>query len=95
MTNARLSDLINIGRQTEQLLNEVSIHTKHELEKVGPVLAWRRIQTRHPEKATLQLLYRLAGALRGTHWNTLSEDALTQLHGEIEQVDSFSRLRHH
>ena len=83
MRNGRLSELINIGYQTEQLLNEVGIHTRYDLEKIGPVQAWRRIQIKQPEKITLQHLYRLAGALQGTHWQKLPNETMAQLHEEI------------
>lgn len=58
-TPARLSDLVNIGHVTAELLIEVDVSTPQELRAVGPVAAWRRIQARHPERATLACLYAL------------------------------------
>ena len=58
-TPTRLSDLVNIGHVTAELLIEVDVSTPQELRAVGPVAAWRRIQARHPERATLACLYAL------------------------------------
>lgn len=62
-TSSRLTDLVNIGNLTAELLIEAGISTPQELRAVGPVEAWRRIQSRHPEKATVGCLYALQGAL--------------------------------
>ncbi len=35
--SVRLSDLVNIGLQTEQLLHQVRIYTQQELRELGPV----------------------------------------------------------
>jgi DNA transformation protein and related proteins len=60
---SRLTDLVNIGKLTANLLVEVGITTPQELRVIGPVEAWRRIQSRHPEKATVDFLFALQAAL--------------------------------
>lgn len=63
--SAKLSDLVNIGSLTEKLLCEIGISTPQQLQVIGPAQAWRLIKARHPERATLSLLYDLQGALLG------------------------------
>ena len=75
----RLSDLVNIGTLTERLLNEANISTPKELEKLGAVEAWRRIQSKHPERATFSLLYALQGALLCLPGNALPQDVIEKL----------------
>jgi DNA transformation protein and related proteins len=60
---SRLTDLVNIGKLTADLLIEVGITTPRELQAIGAVEAWRRIQSRHPEKATVDFLFALQAAL--------------------------------
>jgi len=75
----RLSNLVNIGTLTEQLLNEANIYTPRELEEVGAAEAWRRIKSKHPERATFSLLYALQGALLSVPGNALPEEVILKL----------------
>lgn len=81
----RLSELVNIGAHTEQLLHEVGIDTQQALRELGPVEAWRRIKSLHPEKATLTCLYTLQGALLAVRWSHLSEKLIEQLLDEAQR----------
>ena len=83
-TPARLSDLVNIGHVTAELLIEVDVSTPQELRAVGPVAAWRRIQARHPERATLACLYALQGALLGVPGKALPEAIQEELLDQIQ-----------
>ena len=83
-TPARLSDLVNIGHLTAELLIEVELSTPQELRAVGPVAAWRRIQARHPERATLACLYALQGALLGVPGKALPEAIQEELLNQIQ-----------
>lgn len=86
VTPSRLSHLVNIGHLTARLLVEVDVSTAQELRAVGPIAAWRRIQAKHPERATLACLYALQGALLGVPWKALpeaiQEELLDQLQSE-------------
>lgn len=82
--STRLSDLVNIGEVTAELLIEVDISTSYELRAVGPVEAWRRIRARHPERATLVCLYALQGALLGIPGKVLPQALQEQLLQQIE-----------
>ena len=83
-TPARLSDLVNIGHVTAELLIEVDLSTPQELRAVGPVAAWRRIQARHPERATFACLYALQGALLGVPGKALPEAIKEELLNQIQ-----------
>lgn len=84
--HSRLSDLVNIGKLTEDLLIEVGLSTVEDLRAVGPVAAWRRIRSRNPERATLACLFALQGALLGIPGKALppaiQEELLDQIHGD-------------
>ena len=83
-TPSRLSDLVNIGKLIAELLIEVDLSTAQELRAVGPVAAWRRIQARHPERATLACLYALQGALLGVPGKALPEAIKEELLHQIQ-----------
>jgi TfoX C-terminal domain len=57
---------------------------KQELRAVGPVAAWRRIQAKHPEKATLACLYALQGVLLGVPGKALPEAIKEELLHQIQ-----------
>jgi hypothetical protein len=83
-TYSRLSDLVNIGNFTAKLLIEVDVSTAQELRAIGPVAAWRRIQSKHPERATLACLYALQGALLGVPGKALPEAIIEELLNQIQ-----------
>jgi hypothetical protein len=74
----RLSQLKNIGPQTEAWLNEVGIVTIEDLQTVGAVEAWRRVCAVHP-RASLNGLYALQGALLGVRWDQLPPEIKADL----------------
>ncbi len=82
--SVRLSDLVNIGLQTEQLLHQARIYTQQELRELGPVEAWRRIKRLYPEKATLTCLLVLQGALLAIPWRHLPEEITLRLLAEVD-----------
>jgi TfoX C-terminal domain len=75
----RVSNLVNIGTLTERLLNEANIYTQVELEEAGAVEAWRRIKSKHPERATFSFLFALQGALLSVPGNALPEEVIMEL----------------
>ncbi len=67
------SDLLalkNLGNTSVNWLRTVGIHTRDELEQIGPVGAYNRIRERGI-KVSKVLLYALQGALLDRHWNEL------------------------
>lgn len=74
-----LRSLKNIGDTTAVWLNAVGIHSEDDLIELGPVEAYRRVKDAFPEKATLNLLYALQGALLDLPWNELPPDLKAKL----------------
>lgn len=67
----KLSDLPNIGQDTERLLHEVGIHTFQELREVGAKQAWLKIQQVDPSACYNRLLG-LEGAIQGINKKYIS-----------------------
>lgn len=84
-TKSNLSTLKNIGKTIEKRLNEVGIFTKEDLETVGPVEAWQRLQIQQAPK-TLPIcyyLYSLQGALLDLHWDAIPQSLKDHLKQQI------------
>lgn len=68
----KLSNLPNIGQDTEKLLNEVGIYTAEELKECGAKQAWLKIQT--IDKSTcIHRLLGLEGAIQGVKKSMLPD----------------------
>jgi len=76
--SGKLSDHINIGKDTETKLIRVGIDSFEKLKSFGSEQAFIRLQTLDPG-ACLSLLYGLDGAIAGTKWNELSPERKKEL----------------
>lgn len=75
-----LTQLKNIGPTVAQRLHEVGIHTREDLETVGPVEAYKRIRARvMGTTPKCYYLYSLQGALLDVHWDDLSNEVKADL----------------
>ena len=81
-----LSSLKNIGPTIQKRLQEIGINTKSDLKKVGPVLAYQKIQSRNQDKTipVCYYLYSLQGALEGKHWDDISQKKKQELLDQIK-----------
>ncbi len=70
--------LRNIGPTTAAWLREIGVLTRADLQRLGPVAAYRRVKRRQPQ-ASFQLLWALAAALADEDWRELSEPVKQQL----------------
>ena len=82
-----LLKLKNIGRTSALWLTTVGIHDVEQLEDVGPVEAFKRIDDRGIRTSKV-LLYALQGALLDKHWNDIDEGLKQQLCKEAGIEDS-------
>ena len=75
MANNDLSSLKNIGPTIQKRLQEIGIHTKNDLKRTGPVLAYQKIQSKNPGKTipVCYYLYSLQGALDNKYWDDISQ----------------------
>lgn len=76
--DSELLQLKNLGIASVNILNAIGVHSRSELQTMGPVQAYVRIKERgiHVSKV---MLYALQGALDDKHWNDLSKDIKDQL----------------
>jgi DNA transformation protein len=84
---AELIQLKNLGIATVNILNAIGIHSRDELNTMGPAEAYVRIKQRgiHVSKV---MLYALQGALDDTHWNDLPADTKQNLVFTASQIES-------
>ena len=64
-----------VGATIAKRLNEVGIHSKSDLRRVGPAKAYAMIAARNPDVTipVCYYLYSLEGALTDTHWDDIPE----------------------
>jgi DNA transformation protein and related proteins len=82
MEERPIASLKNLGPTTARDLAEVGVATFAELQEVGPVDAWHRLNELRPKQYSLVGLYALAGALLDKEWKELPPDYRTQLRDE-------------
>lgn len=79
-----IESLLNLGPKSGQWLREAGITTIAELERLGPVLAFRLVK-QHQPKASLNLLWAMAAGLKGMDWRKLSEEEKEDLKRSVEE----------
>ena len=77
-------ELRNLGAVSSQWLRTVGIKTKGDLQKRGPLVAFRLVKQKHP-RASLNLLWALAGALQDRDWRALPASERKRLLFELER----------
>lgn len=78
-----IESLPNLGPKSGQWLREAGITTIAELERLGPVVAFRLVK-QHQPKASLNLLWAMAAGLTGKDWRELTEATKRRLRKEAE-----------
>ncbi|MDB6063226.1 MAG: competence protein TfoX [Verrucomicrobiaceae bacterium] len=84
------SDLLalkNLGNTSVNWLRTIGIHSRSELEEMGPVHAYNRIRERGI-KVSKVLLYALQGALLNIHWTELDTPLKRSLLDEADRCFS-------
>ena len=79
--NLPIESLRNLGPKSGQWLREAGITTIAELERLGPVVAFRLVK-QHQPKASLNLLWAMAAGLKGKDWRELTEATKKRLRKE-------------
>lgn len=88
-----LTSLHNIGKVLAQKLEEVGISTIEELKAAGSENAFIRLRT-VDEKACINELMAIEGAIQGIRWHDLddsSKDDLRIIYQHIKQIDTSNR----
>ena len=85
---SKLSYLKNIGPTIEKRLNEIGVYTKHDLQNIGPVRAYKKIQNKYQDKTipVCYYLYSLEGALTNTHWDDIPQSRKDELRYECTNI---------
>lgn len=86
-----LADLLNLGPASASRLAAVGLHTRADLEAVGPVVAYRLARDYFPADVTLNLLYALHGALAGVRAEDLSDAERARLRADAEGLRASDR----
>ena len=83
MSSQPVESLKNLGPASTRWLKEIDIHTREDLEGLGPVMRYKILKHRFPG-VNLLMLYALYGALHDVHWNSLSPETKAALRREAE-----------
>lgn len=75
---AKLTSMMNIGREMERKLQSVGIGSAEELLAVGAKQAFAKLKTVYPEVCLVHL-YALEGAVSQTEFNSLSAEKKREL----------------
>ncbi len=78
-----IENLRNLGALSAAWLREVGVRTVEDLKRMGPVAAYRLVQTRQPG-ATLNLLWSLAAGLANRDWRDLTDEEKAAFHSELD-----------
>ena len=70
---AKLTSMMNIGREMERKLTSVGIDSAEELMLLGSKDAFSRLKTRYPQVCLVHL-YALEGAIQQVEFNCLASD---------------------
>jgi DNA transformation protein len=82
MEERPIAALKNLGPTTARDLAEVGVATLAQLQEVGPIDAWHRLNELKPKQYSLVGLYALAGAIMDKEWKELEPEYRTQLRDE-------------
>jgi len=77
--------LPNLGPVSAEWLKQAGVTTLAELADLGAVEAYLRVQ-KLGVKPSLNLLYALEGAVRGSHWLEVKRDSKTELLAKLDSV---------
>ena len=80
-----VSDLINLGPESSELLGRVGIEDRRALEELGSVGAYVEIH-RKGLRPTLNFLFALEGALRNVPWTQLPHHVRASLTLEADAI---------
>lgn len=81
-----LAQLRNIGPTIRKRLNELGVYSRADLERIGPVKAYKRICENYPNQTipVCYYLYSLQGALMDIHWDEVPEPIKNELYARAK-----------
>lgn len=78
-----LENLKNLGSSSAAWLREIGVHSRSDLEELGPAQAYRLAKQKFPEIST-ELLWALAAALSDRHVSELTAEEKARLRAEAD-----------
>jgi DNA transformation protein and related proteins len=78
-----LQSLRNLGPACARWLLEIGVQSRADLETMGALEAFCRIEERHPRKVNIVLLWALWGALNDVDWRDITPETKAQLKAEL------------
>lgn len=78
-----VENLRNLGPTSAQWLREIGVHTRGDLERLGPVTAYRLVKQRQL-RTSLNLLWAMVAALSDRGWQELAPEEKERLRNEAE-----------
>ncbi len=78
-----VNELRNLGPVSSRWLRAIGIKTRGDLERHGPLVAFRLVKQKFP-KASLNLLWAMTAALEDRDWRDLSTNERKRLLAELE-----------
>ena len=78
-----VENLRNLGPTSAAWLREINVHTKADLQRLGPALAYRLVKQRQP-KTSSNLLWAMATGLADKDWLELSVEEKEKLLVEVK-----------
>lgn len=79
-----IAQLKGLGPKSKAMLALIGIHTREDLERVGPVRAYVLLKQQPQQHASLNLLYAMVAALANRHWADITQEEKAQLLMELE-----------
>lgn len=87
-----ITELRNLGPASARMLASINIFTRADLERVGPVLAYRILKEVRTG-VSLNLLYAMHGALTDIRWDQLSKETREELKRKAEEASQIPPWR--
>ena len=88
----KLRDLKGLGPTSEKYLNEIGIHNKADLAKIGPVRAFLKLKEECSIEPSLNFLYAMVGALENEHWAKIAKEENGRLLMELEDYNELEAI---
>jgi len=80
-----LESLKGLGPKSTAALREIGIHTRADLEKLGPVKTFLKLRNESTKiKPSLNFLYAMVGALENRHWKDIARTEKQRLLIELD-----------
>lgn len=88
----RLRDLKGLGPESERQLGKIGIHTRADLDALGPAWAFLKLGKERNRPPSLNFLYAMVGALEDRHWLDIAQSEKGRLLMELDGYRELEQL---